>query len=81
MYALYDHTPEDSSVLYVSTNKDSLIEKLRELAAEHALMLAGYDDDTFNEFWKEGIDNATTFWSDEDDEYPYWLEISSVLTL
>lgn len=77
-YALYSHTQDDASVLFVSEDKERLAEKLREMAKEHATMISGYDDDTYDQFWKESVETATDFWSDEDDEYPLWYEISLV---
>ena len=78
MYALYSHTPDDASVLFVSEDREKLVEKLRERARDHAEMISGYDDDTYNQFWKESVETAEYFWSDEDDEYPLWYEISLV---
>ena len=74
MYALISKTPDNAHCLAVSEHRDTLE---RSLKAEAKFFL----DERFTEEEQEelgyskSLDNATTRWSDEDDEYPYELYI------
>ena len=61
----------------VSENKQSLIELLRQMAIDFVTPRYDNDEDYFAEILEE-IDKATTYWCDEDDEYPYTLKIQEV---
>ena len=77
IYALYQYTPDDASVLYVSEDREKLTKKLKELARDYANEISGYDSETFDMLYKDSIDGATVLWSDEDEEYPYVLAIEA----
>lgn len=74
MYALICRTPKDAHCLAVAEHQTTLERSLKaeakcfldERMAEEEQEELGYADT---------IANATTYWTDEDDEYPYELYI------
>ena len=77
MYVLLSNTPGAAIVEAASENKETLIETLRQMAIDFVTPRYDNDDELLDDILAE-IDKATTYWSDEDEEYPYTLQIQKV---
>ncbi len=74
MYALICKTPDEAHCLAVSEHKSTLETSLK--AEAKRFLDERMDKDEQEELgYTDTIANATTYWSDEDDEYPYELYI------
>ena len=74
MYALICKTPDDAHCLAVSEHQTTLERSLK--AEAKSFLDQRMTDEEQEEFgYTDSIVNATTYWSDEDEEYPYELYI------
>ena len=74
MYALICRTPDEAHCLAVSEDRATL-EKSLKAEAKRFLDETMTDEDEEELGYTDTIAEATTYWSDEDDEYPYELYI------
>lgn len=74
MYALICRTPEEAHCLAVSEHQSTLETRLKSEAKDF-LDETMTDEEQEELGYTDTIANATTYWSDEDDEYPYELYI------
>ena len=74
MYALICRTPDEAHCLAVSEIHSTLETSLK-AEAKHFLDERMTDEEQEELGYADTIANATTYWSDEDDEYPYELYI------
>ena len=77
MYVLLSNTPGAAIAEAASENKEILVELLRQMAIDFVTPRYDNDDELLDDILAE-IDNATTYWCDEDEEYPYTLQIQKV---
>lgn len=74
MYALIVKTPDEAHCLAVSEHQTPLEAKLKEDAKRFLdERMSKEEQDELG--YTESLEQATTKWSDEDDEYPYELYI------
>lgn len=78
MFALVASTPDSAWVVAVSESRDKLRSRLKEEATEYCMEMCSYDEDDFNELWKEDIDKAQDLFVDHDTDYFWKLKISKV---
>lgn len=74
MNALICRTPDEAHCLAVSEHQSTLEYNLK-AEAKRYLDETMTDEDQKELGYADTIANATTYWSDEDDEYPYELYI------
>lgn len=74
MYALICRTPDDAHCLAISEHQCTLETSLK-AEAKSFLDERMTKDEQEELGYTDTIANATTYWSDEDDEYPYELYI------
>ena len=77
MYVLLSITPGYAVAQAASENKQDLIEVLRQMAIDFMTPRYDNDNELFDDILAE-IDKATMYWCDEDEEYPYTLQIQKV---
>lgn len=70
MYALICKTPDEAHCLAVSEHQATLVESLK-AEAKRFLDITMTDEEQEELGYTDTIAKATTYWSDEDDEYPY----------
>lgn len=75
MFVLFQITPNSANAIAVSESQDKLSERLKQEARD--FVIPRYDDDYLEEVL-EMIDIAYSYWSDEDDEWPFTLSIQEV---
>ena len=74
MYALICKTPDEAHCLAVSEHQTTLERSLK-AEAKSFLDQRMTKDEQEELGYADTITNATTYWSDEDEEYPYELYI------
>lgn len=74
MYALICRTPEEAHCLAVSEHQSALETRLKSEAKDF-LDETMTDEEQEELGYTDTIAKASTYWSDEDDEYPYELYI------
>ena len=77
MYALICRTPDEAHCLAVSVNESALVASLK-AEAKNYLDETMTDEDEEELGYTDTIAKASTYWSDEDDEYPYELYIEQI---
>lgn len=77
MYVLISKTPNCAISEAASESKETLIKVLRQMAKDFVTQIYCDDEDLLCKIL-EDINNATKYWCDEDEEYPYSLQIQKV---
>ena len=77
MYVLMSSTPGCVVAQAASESKQDLSEVLRQMAIDFVTPRYDNDNELLGDILAE-IDKATTYWCDEDEEYPYTLQIQKV---